>query len=245
MADDARTPPRWGIGAGNVRRRIEARWQTDVALSALLAFVFCLLMVAPPLIADELLPSWVFDVLFSLVVVSGVVAVSDKTWVAIGSVTLAAATLLIRWLHFGLGRKALEIVDGALGAVTLFLFACMVLVQVLRKGRITMHRVRGSVAAFLLFGLSWAAAYELVFVVRPGAFRLTEGKDPRLELLYYSFVTLTTVGYGDITPLIPFARSLAIAEALLGQLFPAVLIARLVSLEIAGRRDGEGEGFRG
>jgi voltage-gated potassium channel Kch len=68
-----------------------------------------------------------------------------------------------------------------------------------------------------------------------GAFRLGEGRDPRLELTYYSFVTLTTVGYGDITPLIPAARSLAIAEALIGQLFPAILIARLVSMEIAAR----------
>jgi hypothetical protein len=245
MADDAETQGRWRLSRGGVRQRLDTVWHTDAGLSALLVFVFCLLMVAPPLIADGLLPSWVVDVLFSLVVVSGVLAVAEKRWVSMAAFALAAATLLVRWLHFGLGRTALAVVDAGLGALTLFLFACMVLVQVLRKGRITMHRVRGSVAAYLLFGLSWAAAYQLVFVVRPDAFRLTPGMDPRLELVYYSFVTLTTVGYGDITPLTAFARSLAIAEALLGQLFPAVLIARLVSLEIASRSDGEGQGFRG
>jgi voltage-gated potassium channel Kch len=56
-----------------------------------------------------------------------------------------------------------------------------------------------------------------------------------MTLLYYSFVTLTTVGYGDVTPLAPAARSLAITEALIGQLFPAVLIARLVSMELASK----------
>jgi hypothetical protein len=245
MADDAETRERWRLGPGHVRRRIDSVWHTDAGLSALLVFVFFLLMVAPPLIGAELLPPGVFDVLFSLVVVSGVVAVAEKKWVSIGSIVLAVATLLIRWLHFGLGRTALAIVDAGLGAFTLFLFACMVLVQVLRKGRITLHRVRGAVAAYLLFGLSWAAAYQLVFVARPNAFRLDAAKDPRLELVYYSFVTLTTVGYGDITPLIPFARSLAIAEALVGQLFPAVLIARLVSMEISSRDRAEGDGFRG
>jgi hypothetical protein len=56
-------------------------------------------------------------------------------------------------------------------------------------------------------------------------------------LIYYSFVTLTTVGYGDITPLHPTARSLAMAEALIGQLYPAILIARLVSLRITPSRE--------
>ena len=71
-------------------------------------------------------------------------------------------------------------------------------------------------------------------------------KDPRLELLYFSFVTLTTVGYGDITPLLPAARSLAISEALVGQLFPAVLIGRLVSMELLSRsRDSRQDVSRG
>ena len=60
----------------------------------------------------------------------------------------------------------------------------------------------------------------------------------RHSLLYYSFVTLTTVGYGDITPVHPMARSLAMAEALVGQLYPAILIARLVSLQIMSKKNG-------
>jgi voltage-gated potassium channel Kch len=112
----------------------------------------------------------------------------------------------------------------------------MVLTQVFRQGPITFHRIQGAIAAYLLLGLAWANAYDLIELARPGALRFPEGGGPTpIRLVYFSFVTLTTVGYGDITPIHPAARSLAIAEALVGQLFPAILIGRLVSMEIASR----------
>lgn len=239
MAD----PERGGHGRRDAVRRLGGRvgdfWRTDVALSALLLFLFALLLLAPTLLSQGILPPGVLDVLFSLIVISGAAAASAYRWAALVAGVLALGTLAIRWLHFGMGARALGIVDAALGAVALLTFAGLVLAQVFRAGPITMHRVRGSVAAYLLFGMSWAAAYELALRLDPNAFRLTEGHDPRLELVYFSFVTLTTVGYGDITPLIPIARSLAMAEALVGQLFPAVLIARLVSMELAERMGGK------
>ncbi|HEX4441405.1 MAG TPA: potassium channel family protein [Thermoanaerobaculia bacterium] len=196
---------------------------------------FCMLLLVPPLLSAGILSSTILDVLFSLVVLSAAAAASTDPRAAYAAASLAIVTLAIRWLHLGLTEPALGIVDAALGAGVLLIFAALVLRQVFRSGPITLHRVRGAVAAFLLLGISWADAYELVWRISPDAFKLGDAKDPRLELTYYSFVTLTTVGYGDITPLIPAARSLAIAEALIGQLFPAVLIARLVSMEIADR----------
>jgi hypothetical protein len=194
-----------------------------------------MLLLVPPLMSAGVISATVLDVLFSSIIAAAAAAASTHRRAAYVATALALGTLAVRWLHFGLHDPSLGIVDAALGAVALLVFAGYVLRQVLRSGRITLHRVRGAVAAFLLFGLAWAAAYELIWRMDSGAFRLGEGRDPRLELTYYSFVTLTTVGYGDITPLIPAARSLAIAEALIGQLFPAILIARLVSMEIAAR----------
>jgi hypothetical protein len=222
-------------GAVRLGGRVGALWRTDAALTALLVLVFCMLLLVPPLMSAGILPDATLDVLFSLVVASAAAAGSTNPRAAYAAAALATVTLGIRWIHFGLHEPALGIVDSALGAIALLTFAALVLRQVFRSGPITLHRVRGAVAAFLLFGLSWAAAYELVWRISHDAFRIGEGRDPRLELAYYSFVTLTTVGYGDITPLIPAARSLAIAEALIGQLFPAVLIARLVSMEITDR----------
>jgi voltage-gated potassium channel Kch len=96
---------------------------------------------------------------------------------------------------------------------------------------VNVHRIQGAVAAYLLLGLSWALAYELVALRVGQAFSGAGlGAAERTSFIYFSFVTLTTVGYGDITPVHPVARSLAVAEALTGQLYPAILLARLVSL---------------
>jgi len=104
-------------------------------------------------------------------------------------------------------------------------------VEVFRRGAVNQHRILGAVAVYLLIGLAWASAYELLHFVRPGAFGSALAAEPAPQTwIYYSFVTLTTMGYGDITPVHPVARSLAIAEALIGQLYLAITLARLVSL---------------
>jgi len=226
--------------ARHLGRTIETVWRTDVGMSALVVFLFCMLIVAPPLLGAGIVKPVVFDVLFSLILVSAAAAVANRKWAAVTAVALAVASLAFRWINFGLGDPSIALVDTAIEAAALLFFAALVMSQVLREGPITVHRVRGAVAAYLLFGLACAAAYLVVYDVAPAAFRLAVGKDPRLELVYFSFVTLTTVGYGDITPITPTARSLAIAEALIGQLFPAVLIGRLVGMEIISRR-GEGD----
>jgi voltage-gated potassium channel Kch len=108
-------------------------------------------------------------------------------------------------------------------------------------GRVTWHRVQGAVALYLILGLLFAHLYGLLNVLVPEAFtNVRSGLNAhavfyRGRLLYFSLVTLTGTGYGDILPLHAVARSLATLEAVIGQLFPAALLARLVSLELEGR----------
>jgi len=122
-----------------------------------------------------------------------------------------------------------------------FLLA-VVVVQVFGEGPVTGHRMRGAIVVYLLFGGIWAQLYQVVALTIPGAFRLPEGlaiNDPNALqrlLTYFSFITLTTTGYGDITPVHPVARTLTMLEALVGQLYPAITLARLVSLEIIHKR---------
>jgi len=93
------------------------------------------------------------------------------------------------------------------------------------------------VAAYLLLGLAWAGAYEWVALRDPSAFAGAIGASGGGDgpWIYYSLVTLTTMGYGDILPVSPVARSLAVAEAFTGQLYLAILISRLVALELQAR----------
>ncbi|MGE5445893.1 MAG: potassium channel family protein, partial [Ignavibacteriales bacterium] len=126
--------------------------------------------------------------------------------------------------------------------VFLGMLSAVVIHQVFREGPITMQRIIGAVVVYLLLGLMWAFAYKLVELQRPGSFNsaslsaVEHDFDPKTRLIYFSFTTLTSVGYGDITPVHPISRSLTMLESLIGQLFPVILIARLVSMEIYHRQ---------
>ena len=114
--------------------------------------------------------------------------------------------------------------------------------SVFGKGRITTDRTAGAISVYLLLGLLWSMAYGLISAADPDAF---SGLEPfsldqpgaQQDFIYFSFVTLTTLGYGDMSPVSQLAKTLAWAEAIFGQLFLAVTIARLVSLEISHKEN--------
>jgi hypothetical protein len=139
----------------------------------------------------------------------------------------------------------LEWVDPVVGARMRHQFASdmgLVLIWVVGRavfapGRITFHRIMGAILLYLAIGLTFAALYAFVGVLSTDAFSGMAVKDsPTLSstMIYFSFGTLTTAGSGDIAALNPFARSLTNVEAMIGQLYPATLLARLVTLEIEG-----------
>jgi len=92
----------------------------------------------------------------------------------------------------------------------------------------------GAVFGYFFIGLMWGFVFSVLESLQPGSFRVGGGQAAELnKFMYYSFVTQTTLGYGDITPVTPPARSLSLLEAVIGQFYQAVLIARLVGLHIA------------
>ena len=123
------------------------------------------------------------------------------------------------------------------------LLTVIILVLVFKEGRITGRHIQGAIAVYLLLGLMWAFLYHILSLTLPGAFleagAITQDTTGgmRRDLTYFSFVTLTTVGYGDIIAVHPLARMLVILEALVGQLFPAILLAWLVSMQIVHSKD--------
>lgn len=102
--------------------------------------------------------------------------------------------------------------------------------------------LHAAAAIYLLLGFAFASAYEFLHVLQPGAFRVPEDTGvARDTFLYFSFVTLTTMGYGDITPVTGAARMLAVAEAVIGQIYLVVSVSRLVGLYVAQRTDRGGD----
>lgn len=109
---------------------------------------------------------------------------------------------------------------------------------VFRRGRITYHRIVGAVLLYLLIAVVFGSLFTLVGLSLPDAFKgITFEDNPAFanSVFYLSFVTLTSTGYGDIVPVHPIARSLCNLESVIGQLYPATLLARLVTLELRQR----------
>ena len=227
-----------------MKRRIPfaSMWSSEKGLSSMLVFLCLALFIGLPLSATWRRGDLVFDVLFSLLLLSGVVGVARRPRTIAIVAGLTVATLVLRWASLYSPGSPFRPWSMALSIVLLAILAALVLVQVFREGPITSYRIQGAIIVYLLVGLTWSAAYELLFHLVPNAFSFAQsaraGEPGAHGLVYYSYVTLTTLGYGDITPVHPAARSLAVAEALIGQLYPAILIARLVSLELESRRRG-------
>jgi hypothetical protein len=109
--------------------------------------------------------------------------------------------------------------------------------QVLAPGPVDLNRIAGGICIYMIAAVVWAFSYTLLNQWIPGSFNGLDSvpfEAQLAEMLYFSYVTLTTLGYGDMTPVHPFARWLAQVEAVFGQLYIAILIATLVGMWISG-----------
>src|SRR5437773_325403 len=218
------------------RRRLRFRRFSTVQLLIALGLFFIWAPFVEEIEGGELIVSG----LFSLVLLAGVFAVADRKRVLVIAIVLAIPAIAGRWInHFrpDLIPPAVFLVAG------LILIAFVVgnlLRFVLRAPSVNTEVLCGSISAYLMLGLMWTMAYWLVDQLTPGgAFSFNTNTGTRsingFNGFYFSFVTLSTVGYGDITPVSRIARWLAAMEAMTGLLYVAVLIARLVSLYSAPR----------
>ncbi len=215
-------------------------WEQEHSLTALMVMLILTLFVVTPLASKAMMGSEIILTSIAVLTITGVAAVSGRRPVVITVMLLAAVGIGLDWAAHFEHLKMLWILDNLVRLAFVLLLAVLVTSQVFRPGNVTHHRVQGAICVYLLAGLAWSYMFDLLWVLDHTAFNLSEAfaKGPgRVGMFrYFSYSTLTTLGYGDILPVSQFARSLATLEALFGQLFPAVMIARLISLEIAGRQ---------
>jgi voltage-gated potassium channel len=152
---------------------------------------------------------------------------------------LLAGLLMLLALRFWLVHSGLDFVWLGVLLAYLVVTTWSAMRLVLFSGPVDRNKVIGSFCIYLLLGIIWATVYMMLAEYRPGAFDgLTFGSwhETFPNLLYFSFITLTTIGYGDITPAAPVAQFLAFMEAIIGQFYMAVLVASLVGIGISNRR---------
>jgi len=214
----------------------------EYRLTYLLVVLVFAMFVASPLVKIGVLRPVVVDVTFVLLLIVGVASVAGRRELTIGLAAMAGLALIVR-LVVSETTGPTAVLAAVLTMLFFALLAAAVLGPVLSYGRITSRHIEGAVVVYLLLGLLWGLGYQLLSDFVPGAF------NPRsadaYTLYYFSLVTLTTVGYGDIVPVHPLARSLATAEAVTGPLFLAILVARLVSQALATGGGGDDRPLRG
>lgn len=178
----------------------------------------------------------VLGVLYSLVMLASVYAVSERRSHWIVALALGLPGIVESAVYaFGVTFPVLDRY-GSFHLLPLHLYTTGLLLRsTLETKVVTKDTISGAVCVYLLIGMTWSLFYSLLVAFQPNAFHVAaapagQGTPDWTDLLYYSFVTLLTVGYGDITPATRHARSLSILEALVGILFIAVLISRLVSI---------------
>jgi hypothetical protein len=223
-------------------RRSARDWQErlrDPSLTALLVLQIAGIFLATPLAAVGFPVPRLGGLTLILAAVSLVVLVSRTRFallVGIASFVVSVGSVVYREHR----PSDATYVASAVGVVlALSALNWVVAGAVFAPGRITYHRIQGAVVLYLNLAMTFGALFRLIAELRPNAFSGLPpfgGQGFESALFYFSFTTLTSTGYGDIVPLHPFARSLANLEAIVGQLYPATLLARIVTLELEQRR---------
>jgi hypothetical protein len=223
------------------RRRENVETSRDVALTAMLTVQCLALFVAAPFgalghpamraIADLLLVAYLLLVLM----------VSHDGAIRVLTVTVSACGLVSGAVNLVFPSTMTSLLAHTVSVIAFIVLGYVVARAVFAPGPVNTHRVLGAIVLYLNLALSFTTIYRLIWDIAPDAFTgLADGAEgPRgfAALVYFSLVTLTSTGYGDVLPINPFARSLANLESVIGQLYPATLLARLVAQHLeAGRR---------
>ncbi len=210
-------------------------------LSGLLAY----LAAAP--IAVQYLPQANFvlvDLALVLVLVAGARSLMGFKWMYRIGVTLAVSWVTLEVVYLFLQVEALVVIVLLVALVFVTLVGFVAMRDVLYGGEVDQNRLMGAMCVYLFIGLAWAYVFTLIHVVSPTSFEgiagpTTEAHAKAIQFLYYSFVTLTTLGYGEITPASPVAQMLAYMEAVSGQFYLTILVAALVGMLLSRRQSGK------
>jgi hypothetical protein len=218
--------------------KLRERW-SDTLLSVLTVLLALMLFVFAPLEAIGIVVFQKFEFATALLIIGGVFFITGNRATTTAAMLIAFG-MAIAAAIFRLNSPSstdVYLLSGALLIMAVTLSAASAR-AVFAPGRVTYHRIVGAVLIYLSVAVVFVALYTIVGLLAPKAFSgIVFDDDLSLSsrIIYFSFVTLTTTGYGDILPVHPVARSLCNLESIFGQLYPATLLARLVTLEVADR----------
>lgn len=214
---------------------------------SLIILLFSLLLVLLLYPFIKMLPhaNITLQALLSFVLVAAVIATTHKTIHLIISICLAAGALLTNWGALFNSTEVWLTVNLSLNIIFLFYVIWVHMIKIMTISSVTRNLLCGSICVYLLIGLMMAFVYMLIDLYIPTSFSniathtiTQEGTKTHyfFQFTYYSFVTLTTLGYGDIHPASQPAQAMAYMEAIIGQFYLTVLVARLIGLHVSDKK---------
>jgi voltage-gated potassium channel len=218
-----------------ISRLIRPIFRTHTGLLVLLTFLFF-----QPLVSEFKAGRWFFDVGLTIVMLVGMTSIHQERKHQALALLLGSAAVASRWLeHAYHDTSSTVLIGSAMTAIFLAYTAVFVFLHILKSTTITTDTLCAAVSLYLLIGLTFAFIFTCIYAMNPQAFMLSRGESHNVEyqdaryFVYFSFVTLTTVGFGDTLPVTDAARMCTIMEAICGQMFIAILISSLVGKKIA------------
>ena len=205
-----------------------------------------LLTAISPLFSASVYGRLVLDLAITAVFVTAIFVISSTRKHLIIGMALMVPPLVLTWGVKLYQVPALEYIVLLSSALFFSYVASLILVDIFRSKMVTLDLIAGGICVYLFFGNICGMIYALIGRIDPNAFSIPELTASYIgdsigdvsSAMYFSFVTLTTLGYGDITPLNAFARTLAYLEAAIGQFYLTVLIASLVGIHISSSDKG-------
>lgn len=195
----------------------------------LLGLLFFSIFVAPPLIMDRIVSDITMEFAFIIILITGVFSITQNMPLRIITILVCCLSFFFKIAHHTDHKNTFFfLADNILSVINLSIFSGIMIRRFLMTRVKLKIRIAAAVSIYLLFGMLWAKLFNITDILNPAAFSVEHNKT-EYTFIYFSFVTLVTLGYGDIVPVSLLARSLSILEGIVGQLYVVILISSLVS----------------
>ncbi len=206
-------------------------WESEMSLRIFFISILILNFILMPLASSHESGTFVARSFYLFLIISGSYALIKIRLITYIIISFSLIAFLVWMLSYRNNIVWLNALDGILQVVFYMIFLLLILIKVFKGGVYNLKRLEGAITGYLLIGNLFATLYYTINLLTGSNAFFMPGGEHVTNFTYYSFTTLTTLGYGDILPIHHSVRSLSSLEAVIGQLYPAVLIARLISLE--------------
>jgi len=191
-----------------------------------------------PIVENLTIAKHLLNLFYLLIIFSAVFSISNTKKPLLISSSLLLFTLIFRWLHYFYQLDTFYLFELSSACLFWLYIATHILRFIIHQQHINAELVYAAIAVYFVIGLIWTSTYQIIELNNPHSFSIvneiaTKKQELFFQMWYFSMVTLTTLGYGDITPITMTARSFVILEAMTGQFYLAILIASLIGRRVA------------